>query len=298
LSWWQFSICSSSSDGSCSDGNAASSSDPTESFVSASPLHRWIFPLGLVGLAALFGATWALPPATGAIFFPLARIVYTAAYLGLLAIGFRHKRRRLTVEVGPAGITAAGELVVARDDIRQVLRTDAAIELRGRRPLAVETASPAEAQAFVALLDPRHDTDPLTFLATVTPLYVIILCWMGIPAATAFALQPLLMAHADRATLLSLLVPAIAVWLTTSVWCMRRRRFTITQTELHLPRWWTTTDRVVDRAALAGVRAIDPFTLELRFHRGRPCRFKLYDPSMISELRARLPAASGLSPAG
>ncbi len=255
-------------------------------------LHRWVLPLGFLGLGLIFGVVMVLPKDSQATVFWIARLVFVVAYLTLASIGLSRSRRTANVSVDIAGVHVDGRLLVARSSIDQVLSTTSGglttIELRGRRPIALEFASAADAETLLDAIEPGRHTANLSFLATTTPTFVVVLAWMGIPVLLSIPVQVMLLDGVGQAGLITYAIPCAMFWLGASWWCMRRRRVTLTTTEIGLPRLFSTRAQVIPLGELTQVTVIQTFTIELRFaSRGRR-RFKVYDPAVISEFVTRL----------
>jgi hypothetical protein len=255
-------------------------------------LRRWVLPLGFLGLAGIMAIMMALPAPAGATFFGIARIGFVVAYFALFAVGFSRKRRTTTVYVDLDGLREAGALLVARASIDRVLssRTNqrTTIEIRGRTPLALEVTSATDADALLATLDPGRDTATASFLATTTPTFLVVTAWMGIPGVLSLPAQVLLAEHAGTAALIAYAIPCGVIWLGASWWFGRRRRVTLSTTEIMLPRLFSPRAQTISLGELTTVALRDAFTVELRFSSRRPRKLKIYDPALRAELVDRL----------
>ena len=255
-------------------------------------LRRWVLPLGALGLVGLVAVTMALPRAEGATFFVIARLGFVAAYLGLVAVGFSRSRRKVSVRADASGLYVDGVLEVPRAQIAQVVVSQGqgttTIEIRGPRPRGLELASPTLAAQLAEALAPGRDQATLTVLATTTPTYLVVLAWVWIPGLLAYPAQLLIVRHAPTSTLVVCAIPAAVLWLGASWWFMRRRRVTVSTTEVALPRLFGGRDRVISLGELTSVAMPDAFTLVLRFASRRPTTIMIYDPALASDLADRL----------
>lgn len=255
-------------------------------------LHRHVLPLGFLGLAALAAITLVLPSDQGATVFWIARLLFVIAYFVLVAVGMSRKRRTAHVHVDSTGLREGATLLAERASIERVVssrRNDrTTIELRGKHALALELTSSADAEALLDALDPGRDAATVSFLATTTPVYVVALTWIGIPVVLSLPAQLMLGRGLAPATLIAYAVPCVLLWLTASWWFIRRRRVTVSTTELHLPRLFSTRDQIIPLGELTTVVLVDTFTIELRFTAHHPRKLKIYDPALLSDFVDRL----------
>lgn len=259
--------------------------------VTAHRLARWVLPLGFAGLGVV-AATWMiLPRDVGEIAFYVARAVFVVAYLALLVVALSRRRHTAEVHADARGLYEGRTLLVPRDSVDQVLSWTAkgvtTIDVRGRVPILLELRSKADSTALLDVLDPERHTAALSLLATTTPTWIGVLAWMGIPVVLSIPIQALLMARASRDAILAVATACVVVWLFAAWWFIRRRRVTVTPTTIWLPRLFGGEDEI-PREELLETKALDVFTLELRFARRRSRRIKVYDPPVLASLVERL----------
>jgi hypothetical protein len=256
------------------------------------PLGRWILPLGFLGLGAIVAVMMALPKDAGATFFWAARLVFVIAYRILMAVGMSRTRRAAQVTVDAGGLREGGTVLATRDAIERVLslrvKGVSTIELRGKVSLWLELASAEDAELLLAELDPGRDAATVAFLATTTPLYLSILAWMGVPALMSIPAQLLMTRHVEMATVIALVTPCVLIWLFATWWFMRRRKITISTTELGWPRLFSNGVDHISLGELTTVTLRDPFTIEVGFSNRRAKKLKIYDPALVAEFIERM----------
>ena len=255
-------------------------------------LGRWILPLGFLGLGAIVAIMMALPKDVGATFFWAGRIVFVIAYLVLMAVGMSRTRRAAQVTADASGLHEGGTVLVARDTIERVLASRvngrSTIELRGKTSVWLELASAEDAELLLAQLDPGREAATVAFLATTTPLYLSILAWMGVPTLMSIPAQLLMTHHVEMATVIALATPCVLIWLFATWWFMRRRRVTISTTELGWPRLFSSGADHISLGELTTLTLRDPFTIEVGFANRRAKKLKIYDPALVADFVERM----------
>lgn len=273
------------------------------------PLVRWIVPIGMGGIALLLAGVLLVPAAERGMFAAVARIVFGLLYFGLLVVGFRHPKTRARVYADAAGIHDATThaLLFGATELQDLLFVPKGalfeVQVRKPRPFTLHFADSESALRILAPLGLTHANDSLSFLAKTTPLFYVILAWMGFPLAATFVFQAALMnglVHApqtaiESAGVVAVVLPCLAIWIGGTVWFSMRRHISLTDAALTYPKLFGGHESY-GYAEIESIRAVDGFTLEFALRGGKRRRLTIYNTDEVNSYLAYVQARLGRPP--